>query len=105
MKFLKYLFKSFFFETLPKGLILLVIVAIFFGLVITGGLGIVALGVHLLGEELFGTVMQVVLLSLLALLAITYVVDYVRMEYKGFKQQQEYKKHIENYKKTYENEK
>lgn len=46
MKFLKYLFKSFFFETLPKGLILLVIVAIFFGLVITGGLGIVALGVR-----------------------------------------------------------
>lgn len=95
MKFLKYLFKSFFFETLPKGLILLVIVAIFFGLVITGGLGIVALGVHLLGEELFGTVMQIVLLSLLALLAITYVVNYVRMEYKGFKKQQEYKKYVE----------
>lgn len=95
MKFLKYLFKTFFFETLPKGLILLVTVAIFFGLVITGGLGIVALGVHLLGEELFGTVMQIVLLSLLALLAITYVVNYVRMEYKGFKKQQEYKKYVE----------
>lgn len=95
MKFLKYLFKSFFFETLPKVLILLVILAIFFGLLITGGLGIVALGEHLLGEELFGRVMLIVMLSSLVLLAVVYIIDYVRMEYKGFKKQQEYKKYVE----------
>lgn len=105
MKFLKYLFKSFFSETLPMGLTLLVMIAVPFGTLTAVVLGILTLGEHFLGKELLGRVMQVVLLTSLALLAISHVVDYVRMEYKGFKQQQEYKKHIENYKKTYENDK
>lgn len=105
MKFLKYLFKSFFFETLPMGLTLLVMIAVPFGTLTAVVLGILTLGEHFLGKELFGRVMLIVMLSSLVLLAVVYIIDYVRMEYKGFKQQQEYKKHIENYKKTYENEK
>lgn len=105
MKFLKYLFKSFFFETLPMGLTFLVMIAVPFGVLTAVVLGVLALGEHFLGKELLGTIIQVVLLTSLALLAISHVVDYVRMEYKGFKQQQEYKKHIEEYKKTFENEK
>lgn len=102
MKFLKYLFKTFFFETLPMGLALLAMVVAPLGLMVAGVLGILTLGEHLLGEDLFGTVIQIFFCSLLALLALVYVVDYIKKEYKGFKQQQEYKKHIEAYKKNYE---
>lgn len=105
MKFLKYLFKAFFFETLPMGLALLAMVIIPFGLIIAGVLGILTLGEHLLGEDLFGTVIQLFFCSLLALLALVYVVDYIKKEYKGFKQQQEYKKHIDAYRTNYEEDK
>lgn len=102
MKFLKYLFKTFFFETLPMGLALLAMVVVPLGLMVAGVLGILTLGEHLLGEDLFGTVIQLFFCSLLALLALVYVVDYIKKEYKGFKQQQEYKKHIEAYRTNYE---
>lgn len=105
MKFLKYLFKTFFFETLPMGLALLAMVVAPLGLMVAGVLGILTLGEHLLGEDLFGTVIQIFFCSLLALLALVYVVDYIKKEYKGFKQQQEYKKHIEAYKNNYEEDK
>lgn len=77
------------------GLTLLVMIAVPFGILTAVVLGILALGEHFLGKELLGSVMQVVLLTSLALLAISHVVDYVRMEYKGFKKQQEYKKYVE----------
>lgn len=102
MKFLKYLFKAFFFETLPMGLTLLGMIAVPFGILTAVVLGGIALGDYFLGRELLGRIIQVILLTSLALLAISHVVDYIKKEYKGFKQQQEYKKHIEAYRTNYE---